>query len=206
MSEFKVVLFMGSSKRVAAPWENQEQDPRLGSRVLKVVTDWLKTNRPNYSVEVLDPRDLKLPVIEGPQFYYKEGTSPHDLDALAKKVGDADGFLVLSAEYNHSIPAPLSNLMSYFGGSKFAYKPSGIITYSPGEYGGMRAAMALRPFLSELGCLPVSSICAFSRANETISPEGIPRDEKVANWPARMIEQFDFWLEASKVQREKNKQ
>jgi hypothetical protein len=65
MSEYKVVLFMGSSKSVAAPWENQDIDARLGSRVLINVQAWLKKNRPNYSVEVLDPRDLKLPVLEG---------------------------------------------------------------------------------------------------------------------------------------------
>jgi hypothetical protein len=67
----------------------------------------------------------------------------------------------------------------------------------------MRAAMALRPFLSELGALPVSSICSFPKVNETISPTGEPKDDKVRDRVARMIEQFDFWMEAAKTQRAK---
>jgi hypothetical protein len=37
-------------------------------------------------------------------------------------------------------------------------KPSLIVTYSAGQWGGARAAVAMRPFLSELGCLPGSAM------------------------------------------------
>ncbi len=67
-----VLVFMGSSKNKGAPWENEE-DPRLGSRVLKLVVAWVAKNRPNWSVEVMDPRVLELPVLGAPHFYYKEG-------------------------------------------------------------------------------------------------------------------------------------
>lgn len=46
---------------------------------------------------------------------------------------DADAIIVVSAEYNHSIPPALSNLMDHFPGSSFALKPSGIMCYSPGK-------------------------------------------------------------------------
>ena len=54
---------------------------------------------------------INLPVIAGPAFYYKEGEAPHNLHALQQRVQDADGFVVISAEYNHGIPPALSNLM-----------------------------------------------------------------------------------------------
>jgi chromate reductase len=198
-----VLIFMGSGKNKGAPWEGNEEDPRLGSRVLKLVLAWLAKCRPNYTVEVVDPRVLQLPVLGTPHFYYsgKEGDrAPAILDEIAAKVSAADAYLVVSPEYNHSVPPALSNLMSYFGGSRYAFKPSGTVVYSGGEYGGMRAAMALRPFLSELGCLPVSAITAFPNAKQLITKEGVASEDTLKRLE-RMIVQLDFWAHAAKLQR-----
>ncbi len=90
--------------------------------------------------------------------------------------------------------------MSYFGGSRYAFKPSGTVVYSGGEYGGMRAAMALRPFLSELGCLPVSAITSFPKAKELISKDGAASEDTLKRLE-RMVVQLDFWAHAAKAQR-----
>ena len=37
----------------------------------------------------------------------------------------------------------------------YEFKSSGLIAYSQGNLGGAMAVSAARPFLSELGCLPV---------------------------------------------------
>ena len=100
----------------------------------------------------------------------------------------------------------MNDFCSYFGGSKYALKPSVIVTYSIGEFGGMRAAMALRPFLSELGCLPVSAIAAFPKAQTTLDEDGKPLDENVLRRLKSPFEQFDFWIAAAKTQRELNKE
>ena len=73
----------------------------------------------------------------------------------------------------------------HFGGSNYAMKPSGIVTYSPSPWGGMRGAMALRPFLSELGCIPVSKTCGIPTVAEILNEEGEPIDH--AN---RMLKQL----------------
>ena len=65
--------------------------------------------------------------------------------------------------------------MGTFGGSNYTLKPSAIVTYSPGPWGGMRAAVALRPFLSELGCLPVSKLTGYPDAGELFNEDGAPR-------------------------------
>jgi NAD(P)H-dependent FMN reductase len=59
---------------------------------------------------------------------------------------------------NHTIAPGLVSTMSHFGSAAYSFKPSGVVTYSAGLWGGARAGVALRPFLSELGCLPVSSV------------------------------------------------
>ena len=39
--------------------------------------------------------------------------------------------------------------------NSYEFKSSGLIAYSQGNLGGAMAVSAARPFLSELGCLPV---------------------------------------------------
>ena len=53
----------------------------------------------------------------------------------------------------------------------------------------MRAAIALRPFLSELGCLPVSALVGFASCHELFDAEGAAID------PAhRMLKQLPSML------------
>ena len=72
----------------------------------------------------------------------------------------------------------MSSMLGHFGGSNYGYKPSAILTYSPGPWGGMRCAMALRPMLSELGCTPVSRVCGIPTVDEIF--ESVGEDGKVA--------------------------
>jgi NAD(P)H-dependent FMN reductase len=59
---------------------------------------------------------------------------------IAEILKAADGFVIVSAEYNHSIPAALKNILDYFQ-SEYLYKPSAIVTYSAGPFGGVRASI-----------------------------------------------------------------
>jgi NAD(P)H-dependent FMN reductase len=107
------------------------------------------------------------------------------METMKDAIKAADCFLVVTCEYNHTIPPALSSMLGHFGGSNYAFKPSGIVTYSPSPWGGTRAAMALRPMLSELGCLPVSKICCFPNANEMFKEDGQP-----SNAEDRMLQQL----------------
>jgi NAD(P)H-dependent FMN reductase len=155
-------------------------------------------------VTVLDPTEVKLPVMEVPAFYTKE--VPEHLKAMDDAIMAADAIVVISPEYNHSIPPALSNLMDHFGGSRYAYKPSGICVYSPGAYGGVRCAMALRPFLSELGCLPVSNIFAIPHANESLNEDGTASSDEMNARLERNLDTFakqlEWWGEAAMKQRQ----
>ncbi|MGY0565753.1 MAG: NADPH-dependent FMN reductase, partial [Paraglaciecola chathamensis] len=70
-----------------------------------------------------------------------------------------------------------------FGSSLFSYKPSAIVTYSAGQWGGMRAAVGMRTFLSELGCLPVSAMIHVPKAQDVFTEDGTPETgEDQATW------------------------
>lgn len=95
-------------------------------------------------------------------FHYKPDDGnpvPEPLAHAAELVRSADCYMIVSPEYNHAAPPALSNMMNYFGSSMYGFKPAAITTYSAGMWGGVRAGNALRPMLTEMGCLPVSA-CA----------------------------------------------
>ena len=61
--------------------------------------------------------------------------APTHLLEANKKLEAADAVVVVSAEYNHSIPPALSNLMDHFPLASYAFKPSAIVCYSVGQIG-----------------------------------------------------------------------
>jgi len=123
-----------------------------------------------------------------PHFFLKAGTSAK-MDEMAATIKASHSIVVVTAEYNHTMPPALTSLMGHFGGSNFKLKPSAIVSYSPGPWGGMRAAMSARPFLSELGCLPVAKLTGYSMPADLFNEDGTPKD------PAhRMLKQLPAML------------
>ena len=187
----KTVVFMGSSRDITPPWGGAT---RLGDGILAWVKKELSKrtsslgdiNKITHEVTVYDPIEVfgKGGALEAsgaelrtPHFFFKSGEAPEGMEAMAKTVMEADCYLIVSPEYNHSIPPAISGMMGHFGGSCYAFKPSGLITYSLSPYGGARAAVALRPFLSELGCLPVSAMGCFSMVGDIFEQDGTVKDK-----------------------------
>mmetsp|Transcript_21215 Transcript_21215/g.42158 ORF Transcript_21215/g.42158 Transcript_21215/m.42158 type:complete len:221 (+) Transcript_21215:293-955(+) len=192
MASLRTVVFFGSARNVIPPWGG---DKRLGDRVLKHVVGVLKGRTAvKHEVTVFDPAEVfgeggalasSGGELQTPHFFLG-GKAPEAMNDMANTIKSADCFLVVSPEYNHTVPPALASLMGHFGGSNYANKISAIVTYSPGPYGGSRAAVALRPFLSELGCLPVSKLCCLSSPAEYLTTEGEPVDPEK---PHRMLGQ-----------------
>jgi NAD(P)H-dependent FMN reductase len=134
-------------------------------------------------VDILNmPSMLKMDVLSGNPSYYaaKDPTTlPDDIAGLVRHVEEADCFLIVSPEYNHTIPPVLTHLMNMVGCSKYANKASGTVCYSgfSTPAGGARCAVALRPFLSELGCLPVSKQVILPDAVKLLSEDGVPQGD-----------------------------
>eukprot|EP00286_Rhodomonas_abbreviata_P018420 CAMPEP_0181293760 /NCGR_PEP_ID=MMETSP1101-20121128/3234_1 /TAXON_ID=46948 /ORGANISM="Rhodomonas abbreviata, Strain Caron Lab Isolate" /LENGTH=225 /DNA_ID=CAMNT_0023398363 /DNA_START=106 /DNA_END=783 /DNA_ORIENTATION=+ len=197
----KTVVFMGSARDIAPPWGG---DSRAGTRMLKHVQSVLASRETKigeenvkHEVTVFDPLEVFCQggALEGdgelksPHFFFGQGQAPPKMDAMRDVIKAADCYVIVTAEYNHSIPPALSSMMGHFGGSNYATKPSGIVTYSPSPWGGCRAAMALRPFLSELGCLPVSKLAHFPDVGGMFEADGTPKDPE-----HRMLKQLPNML------------
>jgi NAD(P)H-dependent FMN reductase len=167
-----------------------------------------------YQVDVLDPHDVFGPSgalskigsgeLTTPAFFLPTSTVPEEVKALKRKIVDADCYMILSTEYNHVVPPALSSLMGHFGGSCYACKPSAVVTYSPGPWGGIRAARSIQLLAHELGCLPVSKSCAFPLGTELLNEDGTPVDpsHRMLKQLPTMLNQLDWMAVAMKRQRE----
>jgi len=161
----KFLVFLGSARESTPP-----RPARLGLRVARQCQSHLEAM--GHSVELIDPLSIELPAIFKPHFAYPKSAAPESLELLANQIEQADGYVMVSPEYNHSMSPALAHLLNHFGSSLFSYKPSAIATYSAGQWGGARASVGMRTFLSELGCLPVSAMIHIPKAQEVLTETG----------------------------------
>lgn len=192
------LVFLGSERDSSPP-----HPARLGLRVSQACLSGLTSS--GYEASLVDPLDVFLPHPFKPHFAYAAGKAPRAIQALADQIAQADGYVMVSPEYNHSMSPALANLLNHFGSSLFSFKPSLIVTYSAGQWGGARAAMNMRGFLSELGCLPVSAMIHVPKAHEVFEEGGgfLPSADP-ERWRGYMdhgFRQLVWWAEAAKVQR-----
>ena len=114
---------------------------RMGPRAAALVTRELE--RRGHAVHLVDPLELQLPLLDRMYKEHPAGEAPEPLERLARLYRSVDGFLIVSAEYNHGIPPALKNLLDHFL-EEYFWRPSGIVCYSAGPFGGVRAAMQLQ--------------------------------------------------------------
>lgn len=105
---------------------------RQGIRAARFVVNQL-TGR-GHQVTLVDPAEFALPFLDRMHKEYEPGHAPAAMQAVSEILGDADGFVIVSAEYNHGEPPALKNLLDHFQ-REYLYKPSGIVTYSAGPFG-----------------------------------------------------------------------
>jgi len=192
----KFLIFLGSARDSTPP-----RPARLGQRV-SMMCHRLIADRA-HDAEIIDPLDYEMGGVFKPHFAYAERRAPQALSDLAEAILAADGYVMVSPEYNHSMSPALAHLLNHFGASRFAWKPSAIVTYSAGQWGGARAAMGMRGFLSELGCLPVSAMSHLPKAQEVLDDEGAWTSDS-AKWDSyvgRTLGQLEWWAEAAQRQR-----
>jgi NAD(P)H-dependent FMN reductase len=173
---------------------------RVGPRVAKFVVNSLKER--GQSPTFVDPIDHPLPLLDKMYKEYPAGQAPPALERLARIIKPADAYVIVSAEYNHSIPPALSNLLDHFL-EEYFFKPSAIVCYSPGAFGGVRAAMQLRAMLCEMGMPSISSLLPFPKVQDLLDENGTPQNDRVRKSADKFFAELEWYAEAFKAQRAK---
>jgi NAD(P)H-dependent FMN reductase len=152
-------------------------------------------------VTLVDPLEYPLPLLDRMYKEYPKGEAPQVLEKLAGIVRRAEGYVIVSGEYNHSITPALSNLLDHFL-EEYFFKPSAIACYSQGAFGGVRAAMQLRVMLAELGMSSIPSILPFPKITQIVDEQGGVTQEPVKKSAARFFDELEWYGEALKARRE----
>jgi NAD(P)H-dependent FMN reductase len=149
---------------------------------------------------LVDPAEEKLPLLDRMYKEYPPDGRPEGLERLAARIREADAYIIVSGEYNHSIPPALSNLLDHFL-EEYYWRPSGIVCYSAGAFGGVRAAMQLRAMLCELGTPSIPSLLPIPNVQEAFDDEGRPLDQKHNQRASRFLDELEWYAKALKAAR-----
>lgn len=156
-------------------------------------------------VELIDAKALDLPMLDRMYKEYPKGEAPEALESLAGKIRTADAFLFVVGEYNWSVQPGLKNLTDHFLEEWF-WRPAAIASYSAGRFGGVRAALAWRDILGEMGMVVVSSTIAVGPVKDALDHHGAPTGhggEALEKQFSRFADDLAWWTSAAKAQRER---
>jgi chromate reductase, NAD(P)H dehydrogenase (quinone) len=135
-------------------------------------------------VSEIDLRELPMPLYDGD--IEREHGLPPNAKVFKRLLIDHQGVLIGSPEYNTAMTAVLKNAIDWASRPEpgepahaaFRGKVGGIMSVSPGNFGGVRSLAMLRGILSYLGVIVVPVQLAIPRANEAFDAEGNLRDDR----------------------------
>ena len=155
-----------------------------------------------HEVTTVDPVEYRLPLLDRMYKEFPKGAAPEPLEKLAGIYRRTDAFVIVTAEYNHSAPPALMNLLDHFL-EEYFWRPSAIVCYSAGMFGGVRAAMQLRTALCELGMPSIPSLFPIPKIQSAFSEDGTPADaDGVARRFARFASELEWYASALQKARE----
>jgi NAD(P)H-dependent FMN reductase len=118
-----------------------------------------------------------------------------DQAELARRLGEADGFIVVTPEYNRSFPAPLKALIDA-ANSEWHAKPVAFVSYG-GVSGGLRAVEHLRGVFAELHAVGIRDSVSFASAWEQFDEQGrLQRPERAERSMATLLARLEWWAQA----------
>jgi NAD(P)H-dependent FMN reductase len=141
-----------------------------------------------YAVTVIDPRALGVTA-----WHYD--MKPENLAALKAALADAEAFVIVTPEYNHSFPATVKSLIDA-GKEEWEAKPVAFLSYG-GISGGLRAVEGLRLVLAELHAVTLRDSVSFAMPFQRFSDEGMLTDPAMAESAmGTMLNRLNWWASA----------
>lgn len=176
------------------------RDNRQGIKAARYVATQLKER--GHTVHFIDPLEYPLPLLNKMYKEFKNNDAPATMEKLATLFRESDGFVLVTGEYNHSIPPALKNMLDHFQ-KEYFFKPSAIASYSAGRFGGVRAAVHLRVILAELGTPSIPSMLPIPKVGKAFTEDDQAVEEFTDKSSKRFLDEYEWYLEAMKAQREK---
>jgi NAD(P)H-dependent FMN reductase len=182
----KIAVILGSTR----PGRNGEAVARWVYEIAK--------KRNDAEFEFIDIKDFNLPLLDEPVPPSQGQYSKEHTKVWSAKIDSFDGYIFVTAEYNHGIPGALKNAIDYLY-KEWNNKAAGLVGY--GSAGGVRAVEQLRLVMAELQVADVRAQVAVSIITEfedfRIFKPASYQEELVNN----MLDQVISWGRALKFLR-----
>jgi len=165
----------------------------------RTIADWfMKTaNHDDLDFELVDLAELDLPFLDEP-IPPSQGKYEHDhTKAWSEKVASADGYVLVTSEYNHGPPAPLKNALDFLY-NEWSRKPFAFVGY--GGAGGTRAIMQLEQIVTELSAVPLRGAINIVEPWSAVQGDTLNEDYVKGNVTA-LLENLAWWTETLKAGR-----
>ncbi|MER6424928.1 NAD(P)H-dependent oxidoreductase [Streptomyces sp. NPDC001137] len=150
--------------------------------------------RDDIEVDLVDLADYPLPTGLSDQ---PEPEVAELLGAFSARLAEADGFVVVTPEYNHSFPASLKAALDWTQHEWHA-KPVGFVGYG-GLAGGLRAVQQLKHIFTELHAVPVRDAVSFHGPWSQFDAEGNLIEGANAEAAAKVLwDKLSWWALATR--------
>ena len=172
-----IIILLGSTR-----------EGRAGEGVAHWVTK-LAAERADFSSELVDLRDWPLPffgskILPGSPDYKPEGI----LAKWAEKIASADGFIIVTPEYNHGYPGVLKNAMDHLY-REWNQKAIAFVSYG-GSAGGARSVEQLRQVAIEFQMAPIRAGIHITSVWQALGEDGAPKDPSYAKGLGALFDQL----------------
>lgn len=136
---------------------------------------------------LIDIRQLPIPTENaGPQAQIPE---------LAALMERADGYVIVTPEYNHTYPGLLKHILD-LNYKEYLHKAVGVCGVSAGPFGGVRAIEALLPTFKAFGLSPIVTDLNFGNVDSLVDQTGRLTEEAYNTYHRRFQRFFEelLWL------------
>jgi NAD(P)H-dependent FMN reductase len=154
-----------------------------------------------FEVEVLDLRDWNLPFFQEHMGTIGDFADPTYSDPVVKawnaKLAEADAYLIVTAEYNHSVPGQLKNAIdSVFVSFAMRHKPAAFVGYSAGIAAGTRAVEHLALITIEAEAVPLRNTVLIPFVADAFGEDGQPTNPATTRALSITLEDLSWWANA----------
>lgn len=127
-----------------------------------------------------------------------EQNPPAKVTELKKRIREADAILIVTPEYNYSIPGVLKNAIDWasrpYGDSAWNGKPAAIMGASVGAIGTARAQYHLRQMMVFLNMFPVNRPeVMIGNASERFDAQGKLTDDATKDFIRQLLQNLVEW-------------
>lgn len=126
---------------------------------------------------------VEIVYVDPKEFYFPgDGKDPESKDARYTEIVErADGFLIVTPEYNHSFPGTLKRMLDSEYDNYF-HKAVAICGVSNGDWGGTRAVESLIPVLKAFGLVVARNSAYFTRCDDLFLEGGAMTPDKTEKY------------------------